>query len=114
MKKSILILFGILSILTSCSVSKNTSSNYSTVESDDIEVIVTYLQPGEVDTSSSLKHLYEDDSTYYNKYLIYDSRYDWESIVSYYSDYDFWYYHDSSEVKIIDTLKYHVLFRDLK
>lgn len=114
MKKIMSILFVILAILTSCSVSKNIFSNHSNPESDFTQVSVTVLLPGQTDTSTVFNHLYEDDSTFFNKYLVQHIKSGYYQELSYGFKVNLWSVEDSLEVKIVDTLQYHVLFRELK
>lgn len=105
-------LFVLMLILISCSVSKNVSSNPDITESEFSDISVTVVFPDDVDTSSVFNHN-DDDSTFYNTYLIQHLESGYYQELSYESSFDLWTVKDSSKIKIVDTLQHHVLFKNL-
>ena len=113
MKKSMILLFGLIFMVSSCIVSKKTLTEDSIVSEKDsvrVSVDVIYVVEGEEeyrDTSN------DDDTTLYNTYRILHLETGQFQYVSYASDFNLWSVKDSTKIKIVDTVKCRVLWKEL-
>jgi len=108
MKKSTLLLLGIISILTSCSVTKKIKTEPVMLNQEKVQVNITVILPGQVDTTP----INVDDTNLYNTYFLTYKNGQTQTLQYEYL-YNFYGVIDSSKVSTVDTLQYKVLWKDL-
>jgi hypothetical protein len=105
MKNLVILILGVITILTSCGVTKNILDNTSDVKSNEVEVMI--VLPGEVDNSPQIIDTVNLYSTYLVNYKNGQSQrlsYEYRTKFSLY---------DSLNVTHIDTLQYKVPWSEL-
>ena len=108
MKKSTLLLLGVISILTSCSVTKKIKTEPVMLNQEEVQVNITVILPGQVDTTP----INVDDTNLYNTYFLTYKNGQTQTL-QYGYRYNFYGVIDSSKVSTVDTLQYKVLWKDL-
>ena len=109
MKKSTLFLLGVISILTSCSVTKEVTTEPVVSEQEVVQVNTTVILPGQVDTIP----FNVGDTALYNTYrVIHVATGDYQTL-SYGTYFNMWSIEDSTKIKIVDTLQYRVHWDEL-
>jgi hypothetical protein len=109
MKKSILLVLGVTSILTSCLVTKEVTPEPVVSESELVQVNTTVILPGQVDTNP----LIVSDTIHFNTYRVIHIATGQYQILSYGTYFNMWSIEDSTKVRIVDTLQYRVHWNDL-
>ena len=108
MKKSTLLLLGVISILTSCSVTKKIKTEPVMLNQEEVQVNITVILPGQVDTTP----FNVGDTNLYNTYFVTYKNGQTQTLQYGYL-YNFYGVIDSRKVSTVDTLQYKVLWDEL-
>ena len=108
MKKSTLLLLGVISILTSCSVTKKIKTEPVMLNQEEVQVNITVILPGQVDTTP----FNVGDTNLYNTYFVTYKNGQTQTL-QYEYRYNIYRVIDSAKVDHVDTLQYKVLWKEL-
>ena len=106
MKKSILLSLFVSSVIMSCSISKKDEIS----DTEIVQVNTTVVLPGQVDTIP----FNAGDTGLYNTYHVVHIKTGQHQMLTYGADFNMWSIEDSTKIRIIETVRYHVPWNEIQ